>query len=154
SRVPTAMELTCASPTDPCRLPNAFVADPPLQQVVARTFELGVRGAVHAGGHTVRYDLAAFRTTNSNDILFISSGTVANQGYFANVGETRRQGIEAGISGRRRLGARGGELEWALHYTFLDAAFLTPFTAPSATHPEAVNGTIDVPAGAHIPSIP
>ena len=30
SRVPTAVELTCADPADPCRLPNAFVSDPPL----------------------------------------------------------------------------------------------------------------------------
>jgi outer membrane receptor protein involved in Fe transport len=154
SRAPTAIELTCASPMDPCRLPNAFVADPSLEQVVARTFELGVRGAVQAHGNTVRYDLTAFRTTSSNDILFISSGAVANEGYFANVGDTRRQGVEAGVSGRQRLGPRGGELDWALYYTFTDATFETAFVAPSATHPNAVNGAIDVPAGAHIPSIP
>ena len=49
ARAPTPMELTCASPTDPCRLPNEFVADPPLAQVVARTFEAGVRGRLDAG---------------------------------------------------------------------------------------------------------
>ena len=32
SRVPTPVELTCADPDDPCRLPNAFVADPPLDR--------------------------------------------------------------------------------------------------------------------------
>jgi outer membrane receptor protein involved in Fe transport len=154
SRAPTAIELTCASPTDPCRLPNAFVADPPLNQVVARTFELGVRGAIRPGAASVRYDLTAFRTTNSDDILFISSGAVANQGYFANVGDTRRQGIEAGVSGRQRLGPRAGALDWAVYYTFTDATFETAFVAPSATHPDAVNGAIDVPMGAHIPSIP
>jgi outer membrane receptor protein involved in Fe transport len=154
SRAPTAIELTCASPTDPCRLPNAFVADPPLNQVVARTFEMGVRGGLRRGAASVRYDLTAFRTTNSDDILFISSGAVANQGYFANVGDTRRQGIEAGVSGRQRLGPRAGALDWALYYTFTDATFETAFVAPSVTHPDAVNGAIDVPAGAHIPSIP
>lgn len=154
SRAPTAIELTCANPTDPCRLPNAFVSDPPLNQVVARTFELGVRGALRRGAATVRYDLSAFRTTNADDILFISSGAVANQGYFANVGDTRRQGIEAGVSGRRRLGGRGGDLDWAIYYTFTDATFEAAFLAPSATHPDAVNGSIAVPAGAHIPSIP
>jgi outer membrane receptor protein involved in Fe transport len=35
-----------------------------------------------------------------------------------------------------------------------DATFQSPFTALSATHPDAVNGLINVPAGAHIPSIP
>jgi iron complex outermembrane recepter protein len=44
SRIPTPMELSCADPEAPCRLPNAFVADPPLQQVVAKTWETGVRG--------------------------------------------------------------------------------------------------------------
>ena len=39
SRAPSPVELTCADEDDPCRLPNAFVADPPLEQVVAKTFE-------------------------------------------------------------------------------------------------------------------
>ena len=154
SRAPTAIELTCASPTDPCRLPNAFVADPPLNQVIARTAELGVRGTFRRGAASVRYDVSAFRTTNSDDILFISSGAVANQGYFANVGETRRQGLEVGLSGRERLGPRAGAFDWALYYTYTDATFQTAFSALSATHPDAVNGAIAVPAGARIPSIP
>jgi outer membrane receptor protein involved in Fe transport len=41
-----------------------------------------------------------------------------------------------------------------VHYTFIAATFQTPFTASSALHPDAVNGLIDVPAGAHIPSVP
>lgn len=152
SRAPTAVELTCASPTDPCRLPNAFLSDPPLAQVVARTIELGLRGTARPSGVTLDYDLAAFQTVNSSDILFISSGMVANQGYFANVGDTRRQGIEADLTGRTRFG--GLRIEGSVHYTFLAATFQTPFTAPSALHPDAVNGLIDVPAGAHIPSVP
>jgi iron complex outermembrane receptor protein len=154
SRSPTAIELSCASPAAPCRLPNAFVSDPTLNQVVARTFELGVRGALRRSTGTVRYDVTAFRTTNADDILFISSGAVANQGYFANVGDTRRQGIEAGVSGRRHLGGRAGDLDGAIYYTFTGATFETAFSAPSATHPDAINGSIAVPAGAHIPSIP
>jgi outer membrane receptor protein involved in Fe transport len=35
-----------------------------------------------------------------------------------------------------------------------DATFETAFTAPSATHPDAVNGSIMVARGSHIPSIP
>jgi iron complex outermembrane receptor protein len=153
NRAPTAIELTCATPMDPCRLPNAFVSDPPLAQVVAHTFEAGVRGNWRRPAVTLHYDLTAFQTTNHNDILFISSGMVANQGYFANVGETRRQGIEADLTGKHRIGKRA-RLEWGLHYTLVNATFQSPFTALSATHPDAVNGSIDVPAGAHIPSIP
>ena len=153
NRAPTAIELTCASPDDPCRLPNAFLTDPPLAQVVAATVESGVRGGARRGGLRLRYDVSYFRTQNSNDILFISSGMVANQGYFANVGDTRRQGVEADLTGSQRFG-KASRIEWSLHYTWIDARFESPFTALSATHPDAVNGSIDVPAGAHIPSVP
>jgi outer membrane receptor protein involved in Fe transport len=153
NRAPTAVELTCASPTDPCRLPNAFVADPPLAQVVAHTIEAGVRGVMRPGGTTINYDLTAFHTVNSDDIIFISSGMVANQGYFSNVGDTRRQGIEADLTGRLRLDG-GSRFDWGVHYTFIDATFETAFSALSATHPEAVDGVIDVPGGSHIPSVP
>jgi iron complex outermembrane receptor protein len=153
NRAPTAIELTCASPDDPCRLPNAFVADPPLSQVVAHTFELGARGTYRRERLKLDYSVAAFQTTNTNDIIFISSGMVANQGYFSNVGDTRRQGIEAQLSGRRRFG-EGARVEWTLAYTYTDATFQSPFTALSATHPDAINGSINVAAGAHIPSIP
>ena len=153
NRAPMAVELTCASPTDPCRLPNAFVSDPPLDQVVARTIEIGARGAAQLSGVNLGYDLAAFHTVNSSDILFIGSGMVANQGYFANVGDTRRQGIEVDLTSRKRIDG-GSRIDLAVHYTFLDATFQTPFTAPSALHPDAVDGAIDVPAGAHLPSVP
>jgi len=153
NRAPTVIELTCASPVDPCRLPNSFVADPPLGQVVARTLELGVRGRHRQGRLRLDYAVAVFQTTNTDDILFIGSGMVANRGYFSNVGDTRRQGIEAHLGARRLVGERA-RLEWSLGYTFTDAQFLSPFTALSATHPDAMNGLIDVAAGAHIPSIP
>jgi len=45
SRAPSAVELSCADPDEPCRLPNAFVVDPPLEQVVRRSVEFGARGA-------------------------------------------------------------------------------------------------------------
>jgi outer membrane receptor protein involved in Fe transport len=154
ARAPTPIELTCASPDAPCRLPNSFVSDPALDQVVARTFELGVRGRVRRERTKLEYSAAAFRTANAHDILFISSGAVANQGYFANVGDTRRQGIEASLWGRRTIGSAGSRIEWSLRYTLLDATFETAFSAPSANHPLATDGAIAVPAGARLPGIP
>jgi outer membrane receptor protein involved in Fe transport len=134
-------------------LPNAFVTDPPLAQVVARTFEAGVRGTFKRGNLKLDYDLTGFDTTNSNDILFISSGMVANQGFFANVGRTRRLGLEADLTGRRSF-AGGARIDWSLYYTVTNATFETEFKAPSANHPDADNGSITVPLGSHIPSIP
>jgi len=153
NRTPTPVELTCASPTDPCRLPNGFVADPPLAQVVARTFEAGLRGTWRRGRASFDYALGAFTIGNAADILFISSGNVANQGYFANVGDTRRQGLEASAGGRHRT-AGGSRLDWTLHYTLMRATFETPFTALSAAHPDALDGAIQVPAGARLPGVP
>ena len=43
SRTPSVAELGCADPDQPCRLPNSFQADPPLDQVVNRNIEIGAR---------------------------------------------------------------------------------------------------------------
>jgi outer membrane receptor protein involved in Fe transport len=153
TRTPTPLELTCADPDAPCRLPNSFLSDPPLEQVVARTFEAGVRGRFDSLPTTLSYDVAAFQTTNDDDIIFVSAGAVTNLGYFDNVGRTRRRGVEAGLTGRRLLPV--GRLEWSLRYTWLDARFLTPFGAPSPNHPDADDeGRIDVPGGARLPGVP
>src|SRR4030095_11636035 len=113
TRVPTAVELTCADPAAPCTLPNIFVADPPLKQVVATTYEIGVRGRVGAAGF---YSAAIYRTNLADDIQFIGAGSGAvNAGYFQNVGNTRRQGIE--LTGGMAL----GELSLVARYTLLDA---------------------------------
>ena len=44
NRAPTAAELACADPENPCLIESFLTADPPLKQVVSRTFELGLRG--------------------------------------------------------------------------------------------------------------
>ena len=95
NRAPSPVELTCADENDPCRLPNAFVADPPLEQVVAKTLEAGLRG----GNGAIGWHAGIFSTTNHDDILFISAGALTNQGYFDNVGRTRRLVAELDASG-------------------------------------------------------
>ena len=145
SRAPSPVELTCADENDPCRLPNAFVADPPLEQVVAKTFEGGVRGEWDGG----RWHAGVFRTTNDDDILFISAGALTNEGFFDNVGETRRDGFEANL-----LGSAGERVTWSLDYTYLDATFREDFVVASANHPEAVGGEIAVTSGDRLPLIP
>jgi iron complex outermembrane receptor protein len=146
SRVPTPSELGCADPEDPCRLPNAFVADPPLEQVTARTIEGGVRGRLFS--RRVSWNASVFHTINRDDILFISSGALTNQGHFENVGDTKRRGIELGAAGPL------GRARWTAAYTFLDATFATPLTLSSPNHPDAVDGEIAVEPGARLPGIP
>jgi iron complex outermembrane recepter protein len=144
SRVPAPSELSCADPEDPCRLPNAFVADPPLEQVVARTWEAGIRGR----RNPVSWNVSLFHTVTSDDILFISSGPLTNTGHFQNVGDTRRQGLE--------LGASGGveALRWGIAYSFISARFDTGLTLSSPNHPDEDNGEIAVEAGSRIPGVP
>lgn len=145
NRAPSPVELTCADEDDPCRLPNAFVADPPLEQVVAKTIEAGIRGRWSAG----RWHAGVFRTTNDDDIIFISAGALTNEGYFDNVGETRRDGIEVNVSGNA-----GERFSWSLDYTYLDATFRDNFTVASPNNPFAVAGEIEVEAGDRLPLVP
>jgi outer membrane receptor protein involved in Fe transport len=147
SRAPTPSELGCSDPNDPCTLPNAFLADPPLDQVVAKSWEGGLRGMINGN---ISWNAGLFSTTNHDDILFISTGgATGNAGYFDNVGKTRRQGVELGISGET------GKLTWAANYSYVDAEFRSNMAISSPNHPNADGyGDIHVKAGDKIPGIP
>ncbi len=112
NRAPTPIELGCADPENPCTLPNALAADPFLEQVVARTWEAGVRGRSGA----IRWNAGVYRTTNHDDILFV--GTSTSAGYFTNFGQTRREGAELGLAGKL-----GNTLDWKVDYNWLRATF-------------------------------
>jgi iron complex outermembrane recepter protein len=162
SRAPTPVELACndhifelaaanaaAAGEDPedvefeCRLPNAFLADPPLEQVVAKSFELGVRGNVRE----VDAHLGIFHTTNDDDIIFQTTGRAT--GLFANVDKTRRRGLESGFSGNWH------NLDWFVAYSYVEATFEAPFEALSPNHPLAGDeGTVQVHPGDRMPGIP
>lgn len=145
SRVPTPSELSCADPEDPCRLPNAFVADPPLEQVVAHTWEGGVRGRARG----MNWTASAFRTANHDDLIFISSGALTNEGHFENVGDTRRRGLELSA-----FGVVANAVRWGASYTYLRGTFETPLTLSSPNHPDEIDGEITVRPGDSIPSVP
>ena len=143
NRAPSPVELTCADEDDPCRLPNAFLSDPPLDDVVARTIDAGVRGfwrgaSWHAG---------VFQATNEDDILFISAGALTNQGFFDNVGTTRRRGLELNVSG-------GDRVSWYASYTYLRATFEETFAITNPNHPSAIDGEVAVERGDRLPLIP
>lgn len=144
-RSPTAIELTCADPAAPCSLPNDFLADPALQPVIAKTFEVGARGRV---GSTT-WNAAAYRTTLDNDIQFISSTVAANTGYFQNVGKTRRQGFELGAH------TQWGPLGVGANYSYVDATYQSNWTESSPSNSSAnADGNITVHKGDRIPGIP
>jgi outer membrane receptor protein involved in Fe transport len=153
TRAPTPVELTCADEDAPCKLPNQFLADPPLQQVVAKSWEGGLRGRLgDVAGERIDWHVGLFRTTNVDDILFqATGGSSSNEGFFANVGDTRRQGLEASLAGA----AFGKRLRWSANYTYLDATYRTGFTENSANHPDADDdGLIAVRSGDRLPGLP
>lgn len=151
NRIPTSAELACADPNQPCRFPNAFVSDPPLKQVISRTFESGVRGRHSFGGRAggIAWSLSAFDTRNQDDIIFVSAGPVVGSGFFLNAGETRRTGVEAGMQGA--IGRWSGYA----NYSFVRATFESALTILSPDNPSAdTDGNIDVSPGDRIPSVP
>ncbi|HEX4480352.1 MAG TPA: TonB-dependent receptor [Rudaea sp.] len=153
TRAPTPVELTCASPDAPCKLPNDFVADPDLKQVVARSVEAGFRGVIDTSWQgAVHWQAGVFRTRNQNDIIFqATGGAQSNEGFYANVGDTRRQGFEASLNGK----IFDSRLDWYANVAHVDATFQTPFTENSANNPNVDDdGLIQVNKGDTISGIP
>ena len=149
NRIPTPAELSCADPQRPCRFPNAFLADPPLEDVKARTFEAGARGRLKRSGWAATYSLSAFTTRSSDDIIFLSAGPIVGTGFFDNVGRTRRAGIEASLAGT------AGPLSWYLSYARVDATFQSALAIQAPDNPAAdEDGEIAVRPGDRIPAIP
>jgi outer membrane receptor protein involved in Fe transport len=152
SRAATAIELGCADPEEPCKLPNAMAGDPPLEQVVTRTWEGGARGAYGR----LNWSAGAFRAANEDDILFVTSDQTGF-GYFRNFGETRRQGLELGAH------SRVGQVTVGAAYTFLAATFASEETVngeSNSSNDEAeegspgLEGVIAIQPGDHIPLTP
>ena len=150
NRAPTAGEIACSDPARPCSLDNFLTSDPPgLKQVVARTYEVGLRGRFGAGANgRMDWNAGLFRTDLSDDILNVPS-SIINSGFFQNVGDTRRQGIEAG------LGYRDDKWRMNVSYSYIDATFESPISLSSPNNPAAdANGNIQVQPGNRLPGIP
>ncbi len=161
NRAPSASELACADPDEPCRVPNAFVADPPLEQVVSRSVELGVRGRLgEARRPWLQTTVAVFGSRNQDDIIFVSGSRVGT-GYFRNAGETQRIGLELSFELER------GPLTLYAGYSLLRATFEDDLELPGGAHPslggaeeeeggeeEEEAAALQVDAGSRIPGLP
>jgi iron complex outermembrane receptor protein len=117
NRAPTPAELGCAEPDAPCLVEGFLTDDPPLDQVVGHTSEIGLRGhGIYSGG---RYTWGAglFRTLASDDILPITD--TGGRVFFVNAGDTLRQGVE--------LSATYETKKWNVYasYAFVDASLDT-----------------------------
>lgn len=138
NRAPTVMELGCADPEEPCRLPTGLQGDPYLAQVVSRSGEVGLRWS--PGEHTY-VSASAYRTTNRDDILFLRAPNT-QQGYFANFDRTRHQGVDLTV--HQDLGL----IEWHLGYSWLEATY--------EAHGELLSGerTVRIEPGMRLAGLP
>ena len=154
SRAPTSMELGCANPDAPCKLPNSMAGDPDLKQVVTKSVDLGLRGVLGGG---VGWSASLYRAMNYDDIQFLFDST-AQKGYFSNVGKTKRQGLDLGIFGV------GESLNWSASVSYINATYQDTFVADTANNTckkststncaSGVTGAYKVAPGDHIPGIP
>lgn len=148
NRGPTPAELSCADENAPCSLANFFVADPPLKQVVAKSWEAGASGQGQLGGFRLEWLLSAYRTDNRDDIQYVASA-IRGRAWFRNIGSTRRQGVEANVKATR------GGFTGTLSYAFTDATYRHALTLSSPANPAAdADGVIMVEPGDRLPAIP
>ncbi|MDE0926707.1 MAG: TonB-dependent receptor [Methylophilaceae bacterium] len=144
-RAPTSMELGCANPAFPCKLPNAMAGDPPLHKVVAKTFEVGARGELTK---SIGWSAAVYRTVNHDDIQFISTNATNGMGYFDNVGKTRRQGLDLGLSGQL------DKFTFNAGYSFINATYQSALELSNEANSTVNGDSIQVKKGDHLANIP
>ena len=146
NRAPTASELTCAEPTSPCAYPNAFLADPPLDDVVAKTVEAGLRGQQT----DFNWNAGVYYTELKDDLFFFQEDEDAtgnpdprfSLGNFANIDKTARAGFELGLNGQQ------DKLQWFANYGYVRATFEDSFAYSRGGE------TFNVSKGDRLPSTP
>jgi iron complex outermembrane receptor protein len=148
NRTPTPLELACSDPLRPCLLENALVADPPLKQVVSKSWEAGLRGSPSLGPGRLRWRLGLFQTDNDDDIVALASA-IQGRGSYANVPKTRRRGVEASAEFKAAA--------WMAYaaYSHIEATYRFSGDLPSPNSPFAdADGNVQVEPGDRIGGVP
>jgi outer membrane receptor protein involved in Fe transport len=150
SRAPTSIELGCSNPEVGCLLPSAMADDPPLEQVVAKTYDFGARGSLT---DEIKWNASIYHAMNHQDLQFIRAGNSTSRGYYNNVGRTQRQGFDLGLSGEH------DRFRWNSSYSYIDATFESDFSLVNSSNSSAPNddpnkNIYNVTKGDKMPSIP
>jgi outer membrane receptor protein involved in Fe transport len=119
--------------------------DPPLKQVIAKTYDFGARGYLT---DAIKWNASIYHTVNHRDIQFLRAPDVLNHGYFANVGKTQRQGLDFGLAGQL------DQFKWNASYSFIRATYDNDMEFASPANSTSVDGNISVKKGDYLPSIP
>jgi outer membrane receptor protein involved in Fe transport len=147
NRAPTPSELTCSEPDVPCSLPNSFLADPPLEDVVARTIEVGLRGKANS----VNWNANVYYTQLKDDLFFFpatedDADPRLNVGIFDNIDKTARAGLELGAFGEL------DKIDWFANYSYVRATFEDNFEYARDVDGNAETFSVD--KGNRLPGIP
>ena len=150
SRAPTSIEVGCSNPEVGCLLPSAMADDPPLKQVVAKTYDFGARGSLT---DEVKWNASIYHAMNHQDLQFIRAGASTSRGYYDNVGRTQRQGLDLGLSGQH------DRFRWNASYSYIRATFDSDFSLVNSANSSASDGgtnvnIYNVTKGNKMPSIP
>lgn len=149
SRAPTAIEVGCSNPANPCLLPAALADDPPLNQVVAKTYEFGGRGKLT---DNINWNAGIYHAVNHDDIQFVASTALTGAGYFKNIGRTKRQGVDFGLNGNI------DRFNWSASYSFVHATYDSDVDfvngSNSVGEANAGSGIYTAKPGDRIPVIP
>jgi outer membrane receptor protein involved in Fe transport len=126
--------------------------DPPLKQVVAKTYDFGARGALT---DEVKWNASIYHAMNHQDLQFIRAGDSTSRGYYSNVGRTERQGLDLGLGGQH------DRFRWNASYSYIRATFDSDFSLVNSANSTAPNGDTDdnkniyeVRKGNRMPNIP
>jgi outer membrane receptor protein involved in Fe transport len=147
SRAPTAIELGCSNPANPCLLPSAMADDPPLNQVVAKTYEFGGRGNL---AEKVRWNAGVYQAVNHDDIQFTTANGLSSAGFYQNIGRTKRQGLDFGLSGNV------DKFKWNASYSYVRATYDSDisFFSDSNSSADPDSDQYTAKKGSYLPSIP
>jgi len=122
-----------------------MAGDPPLDKVVAKTYEIGARGKLT---ESIRWTAAAYHTINHDDIQFIATNATNGMGFFDNVGKTRRQGMDLGIAGIMN------KFTWNAGYSYVNATYQTPIELVNEVNSTVQDDVIQVRKGDRLANIP
>jgi len=120
-----------------CSLPNVMSGDPYLPQVMAQTYEAGVRGKFK---DLLEWNLTAYRTSLRDDLYLVAP--TSQLSFFQDIGDTQRQGIEFGMQGAY------GKHEFRANYSLTEATFQSLFRMVSPNN-SAIIGRLNNDVGSY-----
>lgn len=142
NRAPTSIELGCSNPEIACTLPTQMADDPPLDDIVSKTYEVGAAGRLTGD---VKWNAAIYHAMNHDDIHFINQNAQNGLGYFDNVGRTRRDGLDLGVSGKGLFGGdffgQGNKISWSGSYGYVHATYDSDLTLVSDANSSSSTST-------------